>query len=480
MSVNLSANLRESENLLSRLDRMPINRTIVMLILLLAVVWILEAFDIGIIAPVLLLLHSQWNLTPSQLGLIGSTGTLGIVIGLLPAGALADRYGRKNLLLIGIVVFSVFTLVSSFATNVPELVIFRFIAGLGQGAVFPVPYLMLSEFVNKKWRGTAVGLSNSLLGFAYALNTLAGVWVLHSFAPSESWRVLLIIGVVPIIMVPVIWKWLPESPRILLKLGRLDVVRKFVERLEDESHLPHDTNLIDDRSLHVLEVTAEKRVSVMDLLKPPYLKRCFVSFTTLLSPFVLFYVITIYGPVILEKMGATKVDALLYTAGLLGVTVISNMASGLVGDKIGRRNTLLIAMTVAAISTVALSQDLPRAAIVIAAILTWGFVYAGFPPAKLYMAEQFPTRLRATGSMLGESVTRFLAGVVLTYFIPVLLSMLGLPTLFVILAVVTELCLLPILFFGVQTSGIAIEQTGTDLTRYDAAGAGGSVEPASS
>jgi putative MFS transporter len=210
----------------------------------------------------------------------------------------------------------------------------------------------------------------------------------------------------------------------------------------------------------------------MDLLQPPYLQRCFVAFTALLSPFVLFYVITIYGPVILEKMGATKVDALLYTAGLLGVTVITNIASGLLGDRLGRRNTVLIVMTVAAISTVALAQNLPRAAIIIAAILTWGFVYAGFPPAKLYMAEQFPTRLRGTGSMLGESVTRFLAGVVLTYFIPLLLSILGLPTLFVILAVVTELCLLPILFFGVQTSGIAIEQTGTDLSIHDAARTG--------
>ncbi|MFY9694824.1 MAG: MFS transporter, partial [Xanthobacteraceae bacterium] len=154
------------ENLLARLDRLPVNRRILFLVGLLGVVWILEAFDIGIIAPVLFILKGEWQLSPSATGLVGSAGTLGIVLGLLPAGRLADRFGRKTTLVGGIVIFSVVTFLASFSRDATELAIFRFIAGLGQGAVFPVPYLLLSEFVNKQWRGTAVGFSNSLLGFS--------------------------------------------------------------------------------------------------------------------------------------------------------------------------------------------------------------------------------------------------------------------------------------------------------------------------
>src|SRR5580692_6617158 len=243
------SDLLAQENLLARLDRMPVNRKILFLVGLLGVIWILEAFDIGIIAPVLFILKNEWQLSPSNMGLIGSAGTLGIVLGLLPAGRLADRFGRKSTLVAGIVIFSIVTFAASFAQNVTELALCRFVAGLGQGAVFPVPYLLLSEFVNKQWRGTAVGLANSLLGFSYGLNTLAGALVIGRLPAGEAWGTLLMLGGIPIVIVPIIIKYLPESPRFLLKVGKADTVRAFVEDLETRSQVPHDEKLIDEGSL---------------------------------------------------------------------------------------------------------------------------------------------------------------------------------------------------------------------------------------
>src|SRR4029077_7324668 len=109
--------LAAQENLLARLDRVPVNRHILFLVGLLGVIWILEAFDIGIIAPVLFILKNEWQLSPSSTGLIGSAGTLGIVLGLLPAGRIADRFGRKTTLVGGIVVFSIVTFLASFARD---------------------------------------------------------------------------------------------------------------------------------------------------------------------------------------------------------------------------------------------------------------------------------------------------------------------------------------------------------------------------
>ncbi|MEE3504097.1 MFS transporter [Acidiphilium acidophilum] len=197
-----------------------------------------------------------------------------------------------------------YTFVASFSQSITELVICRFLAGLGQGAVFPVPYLLLSEFVNKRARGTAVGLSNSLLGFAYGLNTLVGALIVGHMPDSEAWRVLLMLGGATILIMPVVIIFLPESPRFLLKIGQVAKVRRFVERLEDVSNLPHDETLINPSSLRVLEVTAARRVSLFDFAKPPYLIRCFVAYAALLSPFIVFYVITLYGPSILSRMGA--------------------------------------------------------------------------------------------------------------------------------------------------------------------------------
>ena len=456
-------NLSAQENLLARLDRVPVNRYILFLVGLLGIIWILEAFDIGIIAPVLFILKNEWQLSPSSTGLIGSAGTLGIVLGLLPAGRLADRFGRKTTLIGGIIIFSIFTFIAAFSKDVTQLAICRFIAGLGQGAVFPVPYLLLSEFVNKQWRGTAVGLANSLLGFSYGLNTLAGALVVGHVADAQAWKMLLILGGAPLLIVPFIIKFLPESPRFLLKVGKTDTVRTFVERLENLSHVPHDEKLVDPTSLKVLEATAQRQVSIMDLFRRPYAMRCVVAYLALLSPFICFYVITIYGPTIIQRMGAGKETALFYTSGLLFLTVISTAIAGMLGDKISRRWGLVIIMTITAIGLVALGASLPRAGIIAAAIVVWSFDYAGFPLAKLYMAEQFPTRLRATGSMLGESITRFIGGVVLVYLFPIMSAAMDASILYLILAVLTVLCILPIWILGFQTSGVSVEQTGTDL-----------------
>jgi putative MFS transporter len=455
--------LATQENLLARLDRVPVNRQILFLVGLLGIIWILEAFDIGIIAPVLFILKNEWQLSPSNTGLIGSAGTLGIVLGLLPAGRIADRFGRKTTLIGGIIVFSIFTFLAAYSQNVTHLAVYRFIAGLGQGAVFPVPYLLLSEFVNKQWRGTAVGLANSLLGFSYGLNTLAGALVVGRLPASEAWQVLLMLGGAPILIVPFIMAFLPESPRFLLKAGKTKTVRTLVEKLEDLSGVPHDETFIDQDSLKVLEATAHRRVSIFDLFRYPYGMRCVVAYLALLSPFVCFYVITIYGPTIIQRMGAGKEDALYYTSGLLFLTVISTAIAGAIGDKISRRWGLVVIMTVTAIGLVALGAPLPRAGVITAAIVVWAFDYAGFPLAKLYMAEQFPTRLRATGSMLGESITRFLGGVVLVYLFPVMSAVMEFSTLYFILAVLTVLCILPIWLLGFQTSGVSVERTGTDL-----------------
>lgn len=463
MSAQSLPGVHEQENLLARLDRLPVNRHILFLVFLLGIVWILEAFDIGIIAPVLFIIRNQWHLDPSTVGLVGSAGTFGIVLGLLPAGRIADRYGRKTTLLVGIVIFSIFTFITAFAQNVSVIVICRFIAGLGQGAVFPVPYLLLSEFVNKRWRGSAVGYANALLGFSYGLNTLAGALVMSDLAPETAWRVLLVLGGAPMLMVPVLLKFLPESPRFLLKVGKAETVRAFVERLENLSGVPHDEQLIDPAALKVLEYSANRKLSMLDLFRPPYLLRCVVAFTALLSPFVTFYVITIYGPTIISRMGARPQDALYYTSGLLFLTVITTAIAGAIGDKISRRWGLVVIMTITALGTIALGMPLPTAGVVIAAVIVWGCDYAGFPLAKLYMAEQFPTRLRASGSMLGESITRFLGGVVLVYLFPILDAQLGQGRLFMILGILTEICLLPIWLYGFQTSGISVEQTGTDV-----------------
>ena len=456
--------LAADENLLARLDRAPMTRTVWMIVGLLMLAWLVEAFDIGIIGAGLLFLKPAWHLTPDQAGLLGSSGTLGIVLGLLPAGRMADAYGRKRVLATGIVVFSVFTMAGALAGNIEQLAVLRFLAGLGEGAVFPVPYLLISEFVNKRRRGEAVGWANFVLTTAYMLPSLVGVLVVRAGLGDAGWRVLFGLGGLPLLIAPVIAFLLPESPRFLLKAGHSAEVRALVERIEDEAGLPHDASLTNEAALNVLEATAHRRVGLATLLQPPYLLRCFVAFCALGSPFVIFYTTTIYGPTIFHLMGASSSNALLYIAGLQFVSGIGTIAGGMLGDRIGRRPTHVAFMLLAGVALILLGRSLPTPLLVATAAAAWFFGVGNFAVPKLYMAEQFPTRLRATGSAVGEVVTRVLFGVVLAYYIPTLLAQFTVRTVFVMLGISMVALVLPILFLGNETAGRSVEETGTDLS----------------
>ena len=454
------------ENLLARLDRAPMTRTVWYIVFLLMMAWLVEAFDIGVIGAGLLILKTAWHLTPAEAGLLGTSGVFGTVIGLLPAGRLADTYGRKRVLTVGVILFSVFTAASALATNIGELAVLRFIAGLGEGAVFPVPYLLISEFVNKKRRGEAVGWANFVLTMSYMLPSLAGLLIVRFGVGEMGWRILFGFGGVPLLLAPLLAKGIPESPRFLLKAGRQDEVRALVERIEREAGLPHDTSLSNAAALEVLTATENRTLGLRTLLQAPYLRRCFVSYCALGSPFVIFYMSTIYGPTIFHQMGASSSNALIYIAALQFVSGVGTLVPAALSDRIGRRPTHVAFMVLASIALFLLGQAPSTTFLIVAATAAWFFGVGEFAVPKLYMAEQFPTRLRATGSAAGEVVTRVLFGVVLAYYIPTMLTSFSVPVVFTILGVLMVLLVLPLLFIGNETAGKSIEETGTDLTSF--------------
>ena len=113
----MSSVVLKADNLRARLDRLPASRTVIRALVLLQLAWIIEGLDIGVSGPVLLTLKEVWRLSPAELGLLGSVGTLGIVIGLLPAGYLADRFGRKPVTVWGLFPFTLFTGLTALAPS---------------------------------------------------------------------------------------------------------------------------------------------------------------------------------------------------------------------------------------------------------------------------------------------------------------------------------------------------------------------------
>src|SRR5262245_58732804 len=125
--------LESDANLLSRLDRAPVTRKLRVGISVVVLVWLLESFDIGLVSVLILVLGPEWDLSSGQIGLLGASGTIGLLAGMLPAGRMADLFGRKRVLIVGTAIFAAFTFLSAFATGFVSLVVLRMLAGLGEG-----------------------------------------------------------------------------------------------------------------------------------------------------------------------------------------------------------------------------------------------------------------------------------------------------------------------------------------------------------
>lgn len=466
-----ASSLRVDANLLSRLDRAPVTATLKVGLGVLILVWLIESFDIGIVSTLILVLRPQWHLNATEVGLLGASGTIGLVLGIVPAGRLADTLGRKTVMLIGTTEFALFTVLGAFAQSFWVLFALRLLAGLGEGAIFPVPYMMISELVGKKLRGRVMGYAQWVLNGGYTLPALVGLWTTTSFSPEWSWRVPLLIGGFPLLLIPALLRWVPESPRFLLKRAELrsrpqdrSTVRALVERIEDEAHLPHDDELVDPAVLQVLSATATRDIGVRSLFSSPYLRRSAIAYAALTSSFVIWYTMLTYAPTIFKSLlRASSETSLLYTAIMMFISAFGVFYQGRWGDRWGRKKVFASYIVLAGVGMMVLPfyDGLGTGVTIIAGVLIAWFGLGSFALSKLYMAEQYPTRLRGLGISTGELVSRALTGGVLVFFLPAMFSSWGVKAVFIVAAAAMVLLMLPMLISGSETSGRNMEELGT-------------------
>jgi MFS transporter, putative metabolite:H+ symporter len=450
-----------------------VTRTLRLGISVVVLVWLLESFDIGLVSVLILVLGPEWDLSAGQIGLLGASGTIGLLAGMLPAGRLADLYGRKKVLIAGTAVFALFTFLSAFATGFVSLVVLRMLAGLGEGAIFPVPYLMISELVNKQKRGRIMGYAQWVLNAGYTLPALVGLWAINTFDADWSWRVASMIGGAPLLLLPVLAKWVPESPRFLLKQAeRKDSpqarqrVRALVEQIEEEAEIPHDEKLVDPGILAVLNASDQgESIRMRRLLKPPYLRRSVLAYSALTASFVVWYTMLTYAPTIFGTLGATESNSLLYTGVMMFVSAFGVFYQGRFADSRGRKPVFAVYMILASVGLALLTLEpvVGIVVVVLGALAAAWFGLGSFSVPKMYMAEQYPTRLRGLGTSTGEMVSRGLTGGILVALLPGLIEGYGVTAVLISAAVLMVLLTVPMVVFGQETSGRNMEDLGTDV-----------------
>lgn len=345
-------------------------------IALCALALMLDGYDVGAIGYVLPALARSWARSPAELTLAIVLGGVGMLIGSMAAGPLADVRGRKPVVLACIAIFGVFSIACAFATSPMSLAALRLVTGLGLGGVIPTAIALTSDYVPQKNRAIVVGLMTCAVPVGLLLSGLASFW----FIPAHGWQsVFLTGGALPLLLLPLLAWLLPESLQFL-RLARKSPIGSNA-RAEAIGLRP---------TWHSL---------VALLFKDGYATRTVLLWTMFFCNFLATWLVIFWLPTILSAAGLADGDAAFFSAllplgGLAGVVVIA-----LIVRRVRIELTLATALVLGAAAVLVLwSLQLPPplSAIVIALIGT-GLQGAQFGMNGLCGAV-YPTRIRATGS----------------------------------------------------------------------------------
>jgi len=200
-------------------------------ILVCTIINMIDGFDVLVIAFTVPAISAEWNLSATAVGALLSAGLLGMAVGSLLLGPLADRFGRRVLILICLLVISAGMLLSGFSRGMEQLLVLRVLTGLGIGGMLPVLNTIVAEFSSLRWRSFWV----SLLQGGYPIGATVGGMLTAILIASHGWRPAFFLGAAAsLIMIPLVWKLLPESLDFLLSrssTGTLDKVNRLLSRL---------------------------------------------------------------------------------------------------------------------------------------------------------------------------------------------------------------------------------------------------------
>jgi Sugar phosphate permease len=409
-----------------RLDALPFTRPHLKVLTGSGIGWALDAMDVGLVSFIITALIAQWSLTGEQASWIAAAGFVGMAVGASVGGLLADRFGRRSVFAVTLVIYGLATGASALVGGLVALLILRVIVGLGLGAELPVASTYVSEFAPARMRGRLIVILEAFWAVGWTAAALIGFFVIPNL--EEGWRWAFAIGAIPAAYALVVRWGLPESARWLERRGRHAEADAVVRQFEAAASVrsaparPPMTKTPAETSAAARLAalwTAEFRVRTAGL----WLVWFCVNFS--------YYGAFIWIPSILFAQGYDLVKSFGFTliitlAQLPGYAVAAWLIEVWV-----RRLTLSVFLVGSAASALLFGAASTEGAIIAAGMAlsffnlgAWGALYAVTP-------ENYPTSVRATGTGWAAGVGR-IASIVAPLCVPWLLNIGGSPLLFTV------------------------------------------------
>lgn len=373
------------------LDSRPVGGVQIGVIALCALVAVFDGFDIQVISFAAPAIGREWGLPKEAFGFIFSTGVIGMIAGLLVQGMIADKIGRRPMVLMTVALFGAASLASAFASSVGGLVATRLVAGIGMGAALPNVIALTGEYSPARLRARLIVLMNAGLPIGGFIGGLVSAPLIEHF----GWRSVFVAGgAAPLVLVPVLFWLLPESLPFLA-LGRRRGDREQMLRVLHRLGISPDEIVAQPASRSEGPVAAP----MVELFRHGRARNsallCLIFFANML----LFYFLIGWLPTLLTQSGMPIGKAVLVSAGLNLGSVVGGLVLGWSADRIGTRPTLLATFISATILFGLLGANIgwSFAAVALLGALTGLCIGGAQLVLNAVAAQLYPIELRASG-----------------------------------------------------------------------------------
>ena len=434
------------------LDAAPLTRAHWRLTIVIGLGLFFDLFDVFLAGVLSTVLTKSFGLSPSTLPVVLGSGFLGMFVGAMFMGAIADRIGRRPAFLINLSIYSLFTFAGAFSPQASALIVTRFLAGIGIGAQVPLSDAYLSEVLPARVRGRLIALAYTI-GFcgAPALGLSARVVIPIIPFGVEGWRWLFVAGSLGGIAIWTVQRSVIESPRWLEVVGKTDEARMAIARLLE---------LRVDSIPAIGPVTRnepEGQVSWRTLFIRENRQRTFMLYV-----FQVFQTIGYYGfgtmvPLVLASKGFSVLASLTYTTIAFVGYPVGSALSLLIIERIDRRLLIMISALAMATFGLALGFATTPWLIGVSGIL-YTLVSNVFSNAfHVLQGEIFPTAIRARAAGSAYGLSRLSSAAMPFVLLPVL-NHYGAGAMFAIVATAMVIVIADIGRFAPRTTGRTLEQ----------------------
>ena len=415
---------------------------------------LLFGFDTGVISGAIHFIKVEFYLNAYQEGFAVSSLMIACVIGALFAGPIADWTGRKKVLILCAVLFTISTILSALPRSFTELVIARFIGGMGVGMASVVSPMYIPEIAPAKIRGRLVALNQRAIVVGILLSYFSN-WLLVDTG-INNWRYMLVAEILPAITFLMGLFFIPESPRWLTKEGLEKEALDVLNVVAGAANADHELQ-------EVKKSLAEKRTSLKELLHPSLRRVLIVGILfSLFAHITGIDTIIYYGPIIFLESGF-KTDSALLASVIIGITnLIFTFVGMAMVDKAGRRFLLLVGIAGMGISMTLVGFCMQSDMISAKWTLLWIMTYiASFAMSIgvviwVYLSEIYPTRVRGQALSVATMVL-WLGNVILTQLFPIMMERFSGGTFYIF----SFICLLAFIFTWTmvkETRGVSLEE----------------------